>query len=567
MQEINLKNISKTIFISIYLSFLFFGPCHAAADLKILILHDQQKGSLYEKMGLAYAIMLENLLGHFNCTVKIMPVTDYAPGKIEQNDAVFYLGSVYDNPLSEAFLKDVSKTKKSIIWFKYNIWQLTKIPVYAFTNRYGFAFQSVRGMNAKPSASEPNPGFFDRVQYKGFEMDKFYRFDQKSGSITGDPDVGMVNILDRSKAKIIATVLNQKTKDQIPYVVHADNFWYFADIPLSFIGPRDRYLVLADLLHDILHVKHLEQHMALVRLEDIGATFSMNGMEQITRYLQQSHIPFSVAAIPHYRDPFGVYSGAVPVDTPLAGAPLLQAALQRAVERGGDIVMHGFTHQYDGARNPHSGVSGEDYEFWDTNKNAPVAGDSVSWASTRLKAGLAEFKNAGLTPVAWGPPHYQDSPNAIKAAKQLFQTFYQRSYYYTSDTPTLAAIPGRDVAVDQFFPFEITKDHYGRHIIPENLGNIRYGIGKDGVYNMHGEVRYTWQDVLINARYATMVRDGVASFFFHPYLADPTSGVPGMADFDALITGIGTMGFSWTKPSLMRPSSHKDSKSSSHLTH
>ena len=87
MQEINLKNIFKTLFTSIYLSFLFFGSCHASIELKILILHDQQKGSLYEKMGLAYAIMLENLLGHFNSSIKILPVTDYVSGKIEQNDA------------------------------------------------------------------------------------------------------------------------------------------------------------------------------------------------------------------------------------------------------------------------------------------------------------------------------------------------------------------------------------------------------------------------------------------------------------------------------------------------
>ena len=520
---------------------------------------------MFEKMGMAYAIMLENLLGHFDSSVTMMAVQEYVSGKIESNDVVFYLGSVYDHPLPENFLIDVTKTKRTVVWFKYNLWQLTRNQVRSFSDRYGFSFQSIRGMNTKASVTEPNPGFFNRIRYKGMEMEKYYRFDAKANTFTGDPDAGMLSIVNQAKAKIRATMINQKSGEQIPYVVEADNFWYFADIPLSFIGPRDRYLVLADLLHDIVKIAHPERHLAMVRLEDIGATFSAAGMEAMTGYLQRTGVPFSVAAIPHYKDPFGIHSGGMPVDIPLASAPRLQAALHQAVERGGDIVMHGYTHQYDGGRNPHSGVSGEDYEFWDSRKNAPLAEDSLPWALARMKAGLAEFKQAGLNPVAWGTPHYQDSPNSIQAAKQVFRSFYQRSFYYTSATPNLASVPGRDVAVDQFFPFEINSDHYGRYIIPENLGNVRYGIGQDGVYNMHGEARYTWKDLLINARYATLVRDGFASFFFHPYLADPTSGVPGMDDFEALVTGINALGYHWTKPTLMQRS-HAKIKLAAHPT-
>jgi hypothetical protein len=35
------------------------------------------------------------------------------------------------------------------------------------------------------------------------------------------------------------------------------------------------------------------------------------------------------------------------------------------------MVMHGFTHQYGKMKNPHTGVSGDDYEFWNIVDNTP----------------------------------------------------------------------------------------------------------------------------------------------------------------------------------------------------
>ena len=522
--------------------------CVAQALPKALIVYDQKKDSLTEKMGMASSIMLENLLGHFNGSVTRMALQDYRAGKTEEFDVIFYLGSEYDNLVPEAFLRDVNRTKKTVAWFKYNLWQITRSNKFPFTKKFGFTFQAVRGMNAKPSLQDREPGFFDRIQYKGFNLDKYYRFYANTVSYVADPDMGMVNIVDGGKAKVIASVINRGTGETIPYIIKSANFWYFADIPLSFIGPRDRYLVLADVLHDIVGVQHAERHVAMVRLEDVSAVTSVAGVDAVTRYLQQKGLPFSVAAIPHYRDPFGVHSKGIPVDIPLARAESLKTALRTAVARGGEIVMHGYTHQYDGERNPHSGVSGEDYEFWNVRTNGPVAEDSIPWALARVREGLAEFKSNGFTPVAWGTPHYRDSPNSIKAVSQVFGTTYQRSFYYTSDTPNLALAKGRDIAADQFFPYEIQKDHYGRRIIPENLGNVRYATGRDELYNAHGEDVYTWNDIYLNARYAAIVRDGYASFFFHPYLADPKSGVNGMRDFQSLVEAISKLGYTWASP-------------------
>jgi uncharacterized protein YdaL len=73
-------------------------------------------------------------------------------------------------------------------------------------------------------------------------------------------------------------------------------------------GPRDRYLVLADMLHDMLGVNHAESHKAMVRLEDVSALVSVTAMKSLTDYLYQQRIPFSIATIPYYKDPLGVYN-------------------------------------------------------------------------------------------------------------------------------------------------------------------------------------------------------------------------------------------------------------------
>ena len=41
------------------------------------------------------------------------------------------------------------------------------------------------------------------------------------------------------------------------------------------------------------------------------------------------------------------------------------------------------------------------------------------------------------------------------------------------------------------------------------------------------------------------VRDGFASFFFHPYWLEPDLGLPAYQDFQSMITGITNLGYTW----------------------
>ena len=128
----------------------------------------------------------------------------------------------------------------------------------------------------------------------------------------------------------------------------------------------------------------------------------------------------------------------------------------------------------------------------------------------------------------------------------MFKTTYQRVVYYTADKPNLTASVSKDFAVGQIFPYVIKKDYYGQRIIPESLGNIEYDIH---LIDPTSNYNYTWQDIVGNAQAGLVVRDGYASFFFHPFWLEPTLGVPGFADFQKVIDGITQLGYTWIAPS------------------
>lgn len=516
---------------------------------KVMVLYDAPAGTEWDKLGMAYAIMLRNLLGHFNATVDLQPVGGYTAGKVNNYDATFYLGAAYDHPLPAAFLADAATTSKTLVWFRYNIWQLAWNSAYNFQANRGFGFWGLRGLNAAPSATNPAPGFFDTVKYKNLDFVKYYTYDPTRNVVSADPDIGVTGVTDAAKASVVVSVANAKTAESAPYVVRSGNFWYVADMPFSFIGPRDRYLVFSDLLHDMLGIQHAEVHKAMVRLEDVGALVSVQAMKTLTDYLVSKQVPYSIAVIPYYVDALGKYNGGTPQYVPLAQATNLRKSLDYALQRGGaEIVMHGYTHQYGNMRNPHTGVSGDDYEFWDIVNNRPVPEDSTSWVYNRLNSGLTDLRAYGYNPVAWEMPHYHGSAIAARTSMQLFRTTYQRVVYYTADKPNFFAPTGKDFSVGQIFPYVVHKDYYGQRILPESLGNIEYDIS---TIDPTSNYNYTADDLILNAKYGKAVRDGFASFFFHPFWLEPELGTPGFEDFKKTVEGISQLGYTWIAPSKL----------------
>jgi uncharacterized protein YdaL len=514
-----------------------------ATTASTLILYDNPANDPYSKLGLMYAIMLSNLLGHFNATVQIVPVQNYTSGMVNSNTVTFYIGDYYNNPLPAAFMNDVMTTKNTVVWFKYNLWQIAWNSAYTFNQTFGFSFLGLAGLNATPSSSNPNPGFYDTVTYKNMSMVKYYSYDATTGVVSADPDVGLTQVVNSAQAQSLVTMTNSQTGATTPYVMRSGNFWYFADIPFSFIGPTDRYLVICDMLHDILQTNAATNHRALVRFEDLDAYTTTSSMNSLATYLHGKKIPFTMATIPVYTDPNGYYNGGVPETIHLAQATGLKTILTNAIKDGGSIVVHGETHQYDSTPNLQNAVSGNDYEFWYAVQNRPVDEDSEQWAEGRMTEAISEFTTNGFKVTGWAAPQYQMSANASMAAAVEFPTSFQRAVYYTATDPQIGTgAANQDFSAGQFFPYIINKDYYGERIIPENLGCIQYDICSIDPFSC---VTYTWQQLQTNAQYGLVVRDGFASFFFHPYWLEPDLNLPALSDFESLVTGITNLGYTW----------------------
>jgi uncharacterized protein YdaL len=319
-----------------------------------------------------------------------------------------------------------------------------------------------------------------------------------------------------------------------PYVVKGSNLWFVGDMPFSYHSEEDRYLALADLLHDMLGVNHPDSHRALVRLEDVSAGIDVQELADVTGYLVGQQVPFSVATIPFYRDPLGVENGGLPTFEPLSGSEvgLILADLEKKGWAG--IIQHGTTHQLDGLENPYNQVTGDDFEFYVVTENSqdlslnflgPVPGDSRKWAKDRIDDGLKELKKAKLNPFAWEAPHYTASAVDYDEIQKQHKTHYGRLVYF--------AVPSQPTRfVGQFFPYMIEKDAYKYKLIPENIGYI-----EDAPFT--GFRPLYPPDLVRAAQKAKVVRDGFASFYYHPYL-----GTQYLSD---TVTGIKGAGYTFVK--------------------
>src|SRR5262249_23843259 len=155
-----------------------------------------------------------------------------------------------------------------------------------------------------------------------------------------------------------------------PWALRSKNLTYVGEIPFAYMTANDRYLAFADFLFDALAPATAERHRALVRIEDVSAVEDPAALRAIADYLSSQMIPFSVAVIPKYVDPLGVYNDGVPETHRLSAFGSVTNALRYMMLKGGKLIMHGDTHQYSNVANPYDGVSADDVEFYRTHIDA-----------------------------------------------------------------------------------------------------------------------------------------------------------------------------------------------------
>ena len=441
-------------------------PQSAVAD--VAIVYDGPDWPLAD--GYLGAHYVKNLLGHFRLRGELVRLADYRPNQLTRYRATFYIGSDAGTRLPAEFLNDVRSSHQPFCWLGLNLEQLLADP--KTRRQLGIRYLGNQGDRTAW-----------RVQYKDtlFPRDNF--------------TLTVVEPLEGSQVEVRATAV-QTDNTRRPYALRRGRFWYFADIPSGGAQEGSRYLVFCDLLHDILEIDHAPQSQALVRIEDVSAEGEPGDLRAAADVLSKRHVPFQIATIPLYRNPWNN------VEMRLSDRPQVVEAIHYMIDRGGTPVMHGWSHQY------HSST-GDDYEFWDGIKNSPIAGDSEQEIVHRLDAGLAELFANNIFPIAFETPHYAASAADYHAMQQAFKLFYER----TMPTPNLISV--------QYFPYPVI-DEFGRYVVPENLGYLPFEKPDP-------------KPVIENARYMRVVRDGIPSFYFHPFLDAKL--------LDQVLEGISALGY------------------------
>lgn len=502
-------------------------------------------------MGKSYSVMLQNLLGHFPEYQQIVsPIETYKAGGLDKCAASIYIGSYFDNKLPKAFLEDYAKTEKNVAWVGYNIWQLGD----QLERTMGLRYVRLTTLDTHLLDQNKQPTFFKDILYKGETFSKFAEWSRKDPKQFIAP-YEQTELLptDLSKFEMVAEARHSGTKEVIPYIVRSKNRFFVADVPLAYIHEADRYLVFADVLFDILGAqpRHNGKY-AFVRVEDIHPVSNLGFLYGLINVLKEEKVPINISLIPIFYDPHYRYGRADNEEfVPMERKKSFMTFIDEMKAANANFIMHGITHQYQKHVNPFNGASGEDFEFWDAVKNAPIAEDSVDYVLNRFEDGWYSMRKAGVSTRMWLTPHYQASPLDYIIFGKIFPWNVGRVIYYnhkatglkdsllkpdpltgddarlfygtnSPDGKSLREEYFKDLQVQyladkwsgQFFPYEIYGDVHGQRLIPECLGNPQNYLTEQVLRTRSAK------QIIEDAKRNRVLRDVWASFFFHTYLLD-----------------------------------------------
>ncbi|WP_369245921.1 DUF2334 domain-containing protein [Streptomyces sp. R41] len=507
----------------------------AEANPSALVLYDT--AGPYGQLGELYAMATANLAGHFG-TVTAKPVQQYTAGMLDSYTAVVYIGSTYyggDVPdvIPAAFYQDALTTTKPVTWIGANIWNMANAAgVAQFTQKYGW---------------DPTTSYYEDGGSIGTVTQVTYKGQPLTRNIPAGQDGGVLrpNVLTGTGYPVVTRLaegLDTSNGHTFGWAVRSSNLTYIGEIPFAYVSESDRVIAFEDLLFDALAPTTAERHRAIVRLEDISPNSDPAELRSMADYLYSQRIPYGINVIPVYTDPNGTYNNGVPETFTLSQRPQVVSALKYMIARGAVLMDHGYTHQYGNIANPYNGVSGDDFEFYRAHVDAannvvydgPVPEDSTVWAQGRITSALAEFTRAGLAkPALWTTPHYAGSAADYKVFSSNFSARLERSLYFAGTLSGASSDPNRFIG--QFFPYMV-RDVYGTKVVPENLGNY-----EPEAYNNHPPRLPA--DLIASAKANLAVRDGFASFFYHPYFP--------LQPLKDTIAGIKALGYTFVSPAAL----------------
>ncbi|MDN9635852.1 polysaccharide deacetylase family protein [Clostridioides difficile] len=449
----NKSLLKLVVVLSIVLTISNFSLSSYASEItsstdKVLIIYDSKKETAYNRDILN---IMRTLLGRFSSDIELLKLSNY-DGEINKNyySHIFILGineNSYDNDKNtKNLISSLNSYKGTICWLGYGIENLLEHKKYNLD--YVGKTNNIVSVNYRG---------------KSYNLDEHYVFNIVESKDTNNKVIGGIN----------------DTLNKYPYIINDKNLFYVSKLDLDGV----LFYIFCDSLNDIFNIKTFDKGRIFVRIEDVHAFREPKNLVEIADYLSSKNIPFTIALIPAYVNPKNHK-----VIT-LSESPEIVKAIKYMQDKGGTVILHGYTHQYKKEE-----VSGEGYEFWDGKKDEPLKENMKIFVKDRVLNGLRVCIENGIYPLAFEAPHYAMESEGYKELKKYFSTYMGQHQNNDKKFST------------NTYPYIIRDTEEFNIFIPENLGYI------------DPEDKFTFQNIKENLDKLSIVRGFSGGFFFHSYL-------------------------------------------------
>lgn len=415
---------------------------------KVLIIYDSKKETAYNRDILK---IMRTLLGRFSSDIELLQLSSYDK-EINKNyySHIFIVGinenSYGNDKKTKDLISSLDLYKGTICWLGYGIENLLEYKKYNLD--YLGKTNNIVSVNYKG---------------KSYNLDEHYVFNIVESKDTSNKVIGSID----------------DTLNKYPYIINDKNLFYVSKLDLDGV----LFYIFCDSLNDIFNVKTFNKGSIFVRIEDVHAFRDPKDLVKIADYLSSKNIPFTIALIPAYVNPKNHKI------TTLSESPEIVKAIKYMQDKGGTVILHGYTHQY-----KKEAISGEGYEFWDGKKDAPLKENMKIFVKDRVLSGLRICIENGIYPLAFEAPHYAMESDGYRELKKYFSTYMGQHQNNDKKFST------------NTYPYVIRDTEEFNVLIPENLGYI------------DPEDKLTFQNIKENLDKVSIVRGFSGGFFFHSYL-------------------------------------------------
>jgi len=379
----------------------------------------------------------------------------YQSGMYDGFDVLIYYGTDYEHPPSPELIGDIfggeGITNKKVVWIGYHLGTAQDyLPLY---------------------------GLGETLSPENGSEDLLY-LDSGVSYALSQPDPICVEVTDNELARVRATVEGEPIIVSAKHAHHPENgecFYFVGFRPTAYLTPFGAHLVFCDILNEVYGIDRGK--FALVRLEDIHALTNSEKLLSVTGFLKDEDVPFTLALIP-------IYANGAGTTIHISWDSDFRGMVSNALLDGGEFVLHGATHQYDGE-------TAVDFEFWDEKNETYIGG--AEYALQRVADAIIEVEFSDLRSylVGWETPHYKASDEAYAVFEEYFELLYEHQYW------------GFDLIL---LPYPVQREN--ALYVPTGLYYVKGEAPQNDVDRILDEAR-----LLAGLRYGA-----VASFFYHPSL-------------------------------------------------